>query len=143
MRGIVRLVLGQGDGTGDGCGFGHGDTRQQIPWIGLVVVRLTEQIVDHPREPERPTVVRRVDPGNAFLEQRVALLGEDRAPTTAEDTDVLATHLVEQPAEVPEELHVAALIGRHGDRMGVLLDGGLGDLVGTAVVPEVDDLGTA
>ncbi len=49
--------------------------------------------------------------------------------------------LDEQIAEVPEELEVTALVRRDGDGLGVLLDGGVDDLVRGAVVAEVDHLG--
>ena len=49
--------------------------------------------------------------------------------------------VVEELAEITEELHVPALVGRNGNGVSVLLDGSLGDLGSTAVVPEVDHLG--
>ena len=42
---------------------------------------------------------------------------------------------------VLEELDVAALVGGDRDALGVLLDGGVDDLLDRAVVAEVDDLG--
>ena len=48
-----------------------------------------------------------------------------------------------QVVHVAEVLVVAALVGRHGDALGVLLDRGLDDLAHRTVVPEVDDLGAA
>ena len=43
--------------------------------------------------------------------------------------------------EVLEVLDVATLVGADGDGGGVLLDGGLHDVVDRPVVAEVDDLG--
>ena len=42
--------------------------------------------------------------------------------------------------EVLEVLDVAALVGRDGDALGVLLERGVHDLLDRAVVPEVDHL---
>ncbi len=69
------------------------------------------------------------------------LVGDDDAASTSIDLDVAVAELVETIPEVPEVLHVAALVRRQGNRMGVFLDDRLHDVRHGAVVTEMDDLG--
>ena len=75
------------------------------------------------------------------LAQPRDLVGHDDAATAAEDLDVAGALLAQRLDEVLEVLDVAALVGRHGDALHVLLDRGVDDLLDRAVVTEVDDLG--
>src|SRR6266508_2110840 len=62
----------------------------------------------------------------------------DDAP--AEDDDVARLPLAQQLDDPAEERHVSAGEHRQADRVGVLLQGGLHDLLGRLVQPGVDDL---
>jgi hypothetical protein len=73
--------------------------------------------------------------------QRLDLLGQDHAAAAAEDPHVAGAAFLQHVVHVAEELVVAALVGRHGDALRVLLDRGVDDLLHRAVVAEVDDLG--
>ena len=68
------------------------------------------------------------------------LIGNDHPAATAEDTDMPGPPLLEEIADILEELHVPALIAADSDPLGVFLDGGGDDLLHRAVVPQVDHL---
>ena len=65
----------------------------------------------------------------------------DRAATADHDADVAGAALAQHVDHVAEVLVVAALVGAHGDAVGVLLDRGPHDVGDAAVVAEVHDLG--
>ncbi len=54
-----------------------------------------------------------------------------------------STPLVEQIDHVLERFHVAALITRHGNALGILLDGGIDQFLNRAVVSQVNYLDSA
>ena len=115
---------------------------------GLTIEAMSEADIAESRavqealQAEPPAVFGGVDPIRCALGLEGAdLLGDDDPATAAEDAHVPGTLLVEELPDVAEVLHVAALVGRQGDGLGVFLDG-RGDHVSRgAVVPEVDDLG--
>jgi hypothetical protein len=73
--------------------------------------------------------------------ERLDLLRGDGAAAAHDHTDVLAAALAQHVHHVGEVFIVAALIGAHGDAVGVLVDGGAHDVRDGAVVAEVHDLG--
>ncbi len=94
--------------------------------------------------PSRPIVAAVLggeDLGHAVGLELGDLARDDHPAAAAEDLDVLGAAFLEQVDHVLEELDVAALVGRDRDALGVLLDGGVDDLVHRAVVAEVDHLG--
>ena len=108
---------------------------------GQVAVALLDQEVDHGVEAELLTVGRREDPLHAVGLELLDLGRDDDTASAAVDPDV-APALGPQPVDqVPEVLHVAALVGADGHALDVLGDGRLGHLVHRPVVAEVDDLG--
>ena len=70
----------------------------------------------------------------------VDLVRRDGAATAAEHADVPGAVLPEPVDHVAEVLDVPALVGTHGDAVGVLLDRGAHDLVHAAVVAEMHHL---
>ena len=94
-----------------------------------------------PSRPSEPAVLGGEDPGHAVGLELRDLARDDDPAAAAEDLDVAGAVLAQQVDHVLEELDVAALVGRHRDRLGVFLDRRLDDVGHRAVVAEVDDLG--
>ncbi len=109
--------------------------------VGGVEVGLADHHVDHAVEAEAAAVLGGEDLGDAAGLQLGDLARDDDAAAAAEHLHVLGAALFQQLEHVGEELHVAALVGRHGDGLGVLLHGGVDDVLDRAVVAEVDHLG--
>ena len=97
--------------------------------------------VDHSVEAQRAPVRRTEQVGHAAAMENLDLLGRDRAATAAVDPNVGHAGFRKPAHEIREELHVAALVGRDGDRVSGFFDGSLDELLDAAVVAEVDDLG--
>jgi len=97
------------------------------------------QVVDHALQPHGPSIVRVVDALNPVIVQFLNFFRKDGAAATTKDADVPRAPLVQQVLHVLEVLHVPALVGGHGDGLGVFLDGRGDHLVHAAVVPQVDD----
>jgi hypothetical protein len=108
---------------------------------GRVEVGGLDHEVDHAVEAHLPSVFGGEDLGHAVRLERLDLARHDHPTTAAEDQDVGGIPLAQQVDHVAEELVVATLVGGDGDRLGILLDGGIDDLGDRAVVAEVDDLG--
>ena len=81
-----------------------------------------------------------VDALDAVVVELGDFLGEDGAAPTAEDADVPGAALIEQVLHVFEVLHVASLVGGHGNGLGVFLNGAVHHVIDRAVMAEVDDL---
>jgi hypothetical protein len=67
----------------------------------------------------------------------------DGAATADHHADVLAAAFAQHVHHVGEILVVAALVGAHRDRVGVLVDRGVHDIGDAAIVPQVHHLGAA
>ena len=98
-----------------------------------------DQVVDHALQPHGPSVVGVVDAFDAVVVQLLNFFRQDGASAAAKNADVPCAPLVQQVLHVFEVLHVPALVGGHGDGLGVFLDGRGDHLVHAAVVPQVDD----
>src|SRR5262249_25996170 len=72
--------------------------------------------------------------------QLLDLEGRDRTATAPEDGYVRTSPPAEHVDHVREEFDVPALIGRYGDRVGVLLDGRPDDVLDGSIVSKVHDL---
>lgn len=96
-----------------------------------------QEIVDHSLQSHRATIIGGVDAIDAVRMQLLDLRREDRAAASSEDAD-LRPALLEQVVHVLEELEMSALIGGDRDRLRVLLDRALHDLLRRAVVTEMD-----
>ena len=81
-----------------------------------------------------------VEAGYAIGFQFADFLGRDDAAPAAKNLDVAGATLPEQVHHVLEVLDVATLVAGDRDALGVLLDGGLDDVLHGAVVAQVDDL---
>ena len=80
-----------------------------------------------------------VDAFDAVLVEFLDFFRQNGSAAAAKDADVPRAPLVQQVLHVLEVLHVPALVGGHGDGLGVFLDGRGDHLVHAAVVPQVDD----
>ena len=139
---LVGVVLGGGYQPSDQLRVGCAQLGEVRPvQLPEREVGTGDHVVDHPLETEAAPVVGRVDPGDAVAGELLAFLGEDGAPSTPEDPDVLGPAVHGQVPQIPEELHVAALVRGHRDRLGVLFDRRIDYLLARPVVPEMDDLG--
>ena len=113
----------------------------QVVQVGdRVEVRALDQVVDHALQPHGPSVVGVVDAFDAVVVQLLNFFRQDGASAAAKNSDVPCAPLVQQVLHVFEVLHVPALVGGHGDGLGVFLNGRGDHLVHAAVVPQVDDL---
>ena len=106
---------------------------------GEIEVASPDDLVDHTLEAHAAAVFRREDPVHAVLVELLDLVGDDDPAATPVDLDVARAPLVQHLPHVLEELHVTTLIAGDRDALGVLLDGGGDDLLGAAIVAEVDD----
>ncbi len=123
------------------------EPREERREVGRALLEITsaEEIVDHPDEPHRAPVVRRVDPRDPVGLQLVDLGGENRPSAPPENFDPSSARVpLRLPKEVDhvlEVLDVPALVRRDRDPLHVLLDRTVYDLAHGAVVPEVNHLG--
>ena len=102
------------------------------------IVTLLHQVVDHALQAERSAVVRTVDTGDAIVVQFRDLFRQNGTATTTKNLDVTGPFFLEQVVHVFEVLHMPALVGGHGNSVGVFLDGTIHHLFHTAVVTQVD-----
>ena len=124
MRGVERIQVG----------------RRQLR---QVLVGAAHHVGDHARQAELLAVIGAVDAGDAVVVQLADLLRHNGAAAAAEHLDMPGAQARKLVDHVFEILDVAALVARHRDAVGVLLDGGLDDLVHRPVVAQVDHLGAA
>ena len=143
-----RCAVGRGRGVpvpSQDLGLGDLSGEKQFRSVGRHVasgeieVASPDDLVDHALEAHAPAVFRRKDPIHAALVELLDLVGDDDPAATPVDLDVASAPLVQHPPHVLEELHVTTLIAGDRDALGVLLDGGGDDLLGAAIVAEVDD----
>ena len=136
-----RPALQAGDQPGDDAGMG-GVQRVEIRRRSgsKIDVGGRQHVGDHARQPQVLPIVRAVDAGHAVIVQFADFLGHDGAAAAAEHLDMARPELVQPVDHVFEELDMAALVGRDGDTVGILLDRRLDDLVDRAVVAEMNDL---
>ena len=108
---------------------------QQIYLVGV-----PHRVLHHPHQAHLATVVGTVDAGDAAVSEVLDLVRQDGTAAAPEEQDVIEPVLIENAPSVGELTYRPSLIA--GDRygMGVFLDCRMGELVGPAVVPEVDDL---
>jgi hypothetical protein len=97
-------------------------------------------VVDDALEPQSGAVFGGIDLGHAVGLQLPDLLRHDHAAPAAENLDVGGILFAQQVDHVLEELHVAPLVAGNGNALGILLDGGIHDLLNRAVVAQVDHL---
>ena len=128
--------------SGESCDASASEAlrRVDVPGTARGEAFLDDRL-DHPVEAQGPPVLGAEDPRDAAALEGLDLLGRDRPAAAAVDPHVGHAGLREPAHEVPEELHVPALVGRDGDGVGGFLDGRLDELVDAAVVAEVDHLG--
>ena len=135
---LARLGAGEGAGDGEAVTGEHG-VEVGLAGLPRVEVAVGDDGVDHPDQAHLLAVLGGED-GDAGLAQPLDLGRHDHAATAAHDLDVLGAGLAQRLDEVLEVLHVPALVRRHRDALGVLLQRGVDDLLHGAVVTEVDDL---
>ena len=100
-----------------------------------------EHVLDHALEAEAPAILGGVDLLDAVALQLGDLGRGDGAAATDDHADVAGAELAQHVDHVGEVFVVAALVGAHGDAVGIFLDGRAHDVGDAAVVPEVHDLG--
>ena len=103
-------------------------------------VATPDDVIDHALQAHFPAVVRVVDALDAVVVELGNLLGENGAASAAEDADVPGPALIEQVLHVFKVLHVASLVGGHGDGLRVFLNGTIHHLIDRTVMAEVNDL---
>ena len=124
--------------TGQGTEF----LAQRVCTFNGGEVAPLDEVVDHALQPHGASVVRVVDAFDAVGVEFFDFLRKDGSAAAAENADVARTALVQEVFHVLEILHVAALVGGHGNGLSVFLDGTVDHFVYTAVVAEVNDLAT-
>ncbi len=108
-----------------------------------ILVAAGEHVVDHALQAQLPAVLGRIDARDAVSLELADFLGHDHPAAAAEHFDVLPPSLAQELDHVLEVLDMAALIRGNRDALHVLLERGGDDLLGRAVVAEVDDLAAA
>ncbi len=83
-----------------------------------------------------------IDALDPDLVQYANLVRRDGAAAPAEHPDVRGAALGQHLDHVAEEFVVAALVGAHGNAVGVFLDGRIDDVAHRTVVAQVHDLAT-
>ena len=148
----------RGDGAeqamADGAGLDAGDQARQGVAVARghavqharrgargIDVNAVQHVVDHAPEAELLAVLGRIDAGHAIGFELADLARDDHAAAAAEHPHMPPAALAQQVDHVFEVLEMAALVGAHGDGVGVFLDRGADDLLDRAVVAEMDDLG--
>ena len=104
-------------------------------------IALLQQIIDHPLQAHRPTIIRGVNPGNPIGVQLLNFGGQDGPTATAKNLDVSGTLFVEQIVHVFEILIVPPLVRGDGNALDIFLDGRIDNFLDRAVVAQMDDLG--
>ncbi len=133
-------LLGAGDGARDGGALAGEHLVGGDLLLGPQVdVAVLHDRVDHAGQAEPLTVLGGED-RDAGAPQPLDLVVHDDAATAADDLHVRRARLLQQLDQVLEVLDVPALVRRHGDAVGVLLERGVDDLLHRPVVPEVHDL---
>ncbi len=122
--------------------------RARVSWLERfrcvlheVEIATRQHVVDHALQPHALAVFGRVDARDAVALELLDLGRHDDAAAAAEYLDVRAAALFQQLDHVLEVLEVAALVGRDGDALHILLQRRVDDLADRAVVAEVDHLG--
>src|SRR5438874_5846823 len=108
-----------------------------------VLVAALEHVVDHALQAHLLAVLGRIDAHDTVGLKLANLLGHDHPAAAAEHPDVLPAPLAQEIDHVLEVLHVSALVGGHRDPLDVFLERGRHDLLDRAVVPQMDNFGTA
>ena len=139
----VRVVFGGRDAPGE---VAHVALRQPVHRAievleggDRVEIGLLDEVVDHALKPHGTAVVGMVNPGDAVVVKLLDFLRENGSSASTKNPNVPRPAFVQEVLHVLEVLHVSALVGGHGDRLGVFLNGGGHHLVDAAVVPEMDD----
>ncbi len=128
------------------CDIG-GDAIKESGWEGLlfgeqIAVSAHHHIADHADESETTAIFDRIDLVDALAVEGGDLFVGDGAATAAKDGEVRASAFGEKLHHISEILHVSALIGRHGDAVGIFFDGSGDDFGDGSVMSEVDDFGS-
>src|SRR5882724_11590715 len=98
------------------------------------IVTLLDEVIDHSLQPHRPAVIWRIYSGNSIIHQLLYLFRQNHATTTSKNFNMGCAFLFEQVIHVFEIFIMTALITSHGDRLSILLNGGIHHFFHTAVV---------
>ena len=102
-----------------------------------------DHIVDHALQAKPLAVLRRIDLLDAVTLEFGDFFRDDHPTAAAEYLDALAAACAQQIDQIAEVLVVTALVARHGDAVGVLVQRGGGDFIDGAVMAEVNHFDTA
>src|SRR5664279_2721313 len=114
--------------------------RQRRGLGARIEIATLNHVVDHALEAHAAPVLGTVDAADAVGLQLADLVRGDDAAAAAENLDVACAPLPEQVHHVLEVLEVTALVAGDGNALGILLDGGVHDVLYGAVVAQVDHL---
>jgi hypothetical protein len=141
LAAVAGLVFDQRHQPRQGPAVAASDLEQQL--LRLAPERMPgalDHIGDHAFQAQSLAVVRGIDAGHAAGVQLGNLLRHDHTAAAAEHADLLTAALAQHLHHVFEEFDVPALVGAHGDTVGIFLQGGGDDLLHAAVVTEMDHL---
>ena len=117
------------------CRHGSGEIVKPRLFEQVDIESRIHGVLHHANQSHLASVVGRVDAGYLVLVQMLYLIRQDGPASATEQEDMSEACLVENLLGVGEHLHRTALVGGDCHRMGILLDGGAGHLIGPSVVP--------
>ena len=100
-----------------------------------------QKVVNHALKAHSPSVVGVVNPRNSVVLKFLNFTRQNSPAAAAKDFNVSRSAFCEQVVHELEVLQMPALVGGHGNGVGVFLYGGFHDLLGTAVVAQMNYLG--
>ena len=101
-----------------------------------------QKVVNHALKAHGTSVVGVVNPRNSVGLKLLYFTGQNSPAAAAKNFNVPRAAFLEQVVHELEVLQMPALVGGHGNSVGVFLDGGLHHLLGAAVVAQMNNFGS-
>ena len=83
-----------------------------------------------------------VDAFDAVGMQFLDFLGKNGSATSTENSDMARVSFIQEILHVFEVLHVASLIGSHGDGLRIFLDRAIDDFIDASIMAKVNHFAT-